>query len=420
MRRYKGLHRSNLPGLVLVAVITLIFFSCATNPAPLTEGFDINSSAGFVSFYSKDLGLRITPVLDNGMGETVKNWDWWSRKTDFRIACPPGVQEFIVRHQQYEERFSIPVESGRVTFVGFRRQIDSVDVSTSGSYSTGTTTTTTTTYYVRSSISRMSLPVDSDRLDMESMIAGLSDSDWAIRHYCLKAIIKGDFFDNNADSRLADMVSYQSIEDPIWMVRKEADKLVRRKGLTQPTTPIFFDSFEDEVYGVWKKGEDKGSSFLPSDGGYRITAPKGGAGWSMRDIDFYLGKYLKNRDTFRIVAELSWLKGNDSQAFGLCFGESDEDFIIFCMSGNGGAVSGKYQNGQWDKTLVPWNQAASTEIARRNIHRIEVDKAGNQWGFSVDGVFIAEITNDDWENPGEIGCYVSGPQIVDFRTLAVY
>ena len=365
--------------------------------------------------YSRDLHIKITPVVDGVLGETVKNWDWWSRNKDFRIACPPGTHEFIVNHKDYEERFRIPVEAGRITFLSFRQQIQLIESDMSYVPGGGTRTSTTTTYYVRATLSEVTLPADPAELDASSFGAALEDPDWGIRHYAIKKLTSGKIVIDEDDAAL---ISRISVEDPVRIVRDSAEKFLKRRNFPRPAPPLFFESFEYDVSSHWKVGTESETEvqYELSPAGYRVFVPKGRYGWSMRDIAWA----LDDRDSCRIAAECSWIGGSDTQAFGLSFGEGEENFLVFCISRNGGAFVGHIRENTWQEDAVPWEQTAAAEIDARTVHRIEVEREGDSYSFQVDGVPIADFAVEGLESPEEVGVFVSGYQAVVFHKLVVY
>jgi hypothetical protein len=335
--RMQGIKNSNFNRLlILLSLLYVLAISSCTSVINLDSDAVPEGSEGYISIYSRDLRIKITPVTDGIQGETIQNSDWWSTKKDFRISCSPGVHEFIINHQNYKERFLIPVKSGQITFLSFRRQIQDVETSTSGWYgsSTGITTTTTTTYYVRASLSNATLPVNPAELDNRTLKAALDDTDWGIRHYTVKILTRGDFPVND---EIADLIGRMSVEDPVEAIRISAGKLLRQKKLPQPPQSLFIDSFETNVRTHWKIGREEGAKnqFQLSPGGYQVSVSKGRFALSMRNnsID------LSNRESCRIALECSWLSGKENQAFGLVFGNNEEDFLVFCLSRNGGAIA---------------------------------------------------------------------------------
>lgn len=416
LQRILRTNRNIVFAAIFAVLGALATASCATG-AKLTDDMALDGSEGYISVYSRKLGIKITPVVDGVLGETLKNSDWWSTKEDFRIACPPGTHEFIVNHKDYEERFLIPVEAGRITFLSFRQQNQSVESSTSGFYGSygGVTTTTTYTYFIRASVSTVTLSADPERLDASSLGVALEDPDWGIRHYAVKVLTGGKF---EIDGDTAALIGRMSVEDPFASVRISAGKLLERKNLPRPAPPLFFESFEWNVSSRWKVGKDPETEeqFELSPAGYQVFAPKGRAGWSLRDI----AKDLDDRDSCLMALECSWIGGSDTHAFGLMFGESEENFLIFCISRNGGVFVGRYWEDKWQEAAVPWEQTAAAEIAARTVHRIEVERAGDSYSFQVDGIPIADFTTDGLNFPDEVGVYVSGPQTVVFHKLMVY
>ncbi len=110
------------------------------------------------------------------------------------------------------------MESGRITFLSFRQQNQSVDSATSGFYGSygGVTTTTTYTYFIRASVSTVILSADPAGLDASSLGTALEDPDWGIRHYAVKVLTGGKI---EIDGDTAALIGRMSVEDPVASVR---------------------------------------------------------------------------------------------------------------------------------------------------------------------------------------------------------
>jgi len=375
-----------LASLALALACSLALPSCQT--LKIADTLPEGSAKGYVSFYTLGLGIEISKVEGGVELPAARNHDFFNNYRDYRVACPVGTSEFVVRHGNYSQSFKVDVQADRVSCLSFREQI--LDSSSSTTYMGlgGSSTTTVTTYFVRGSRGAHALPADPKASDPEPFLSALADPDWGTRDSALDGLLR---IRPKLDEAQAALVSRMAFEDEARVVRQDAAKLLGALGLKVPSPALFLESFESNLGNHWFAGEGAGkTAFALDPDGYRITSTDENSHWS----GVNLGKKIAALADYDAIIECEWRGGQDNKAFGLFLGSDLKDFHAFCVSKNGGAMAELFRNSADKSADLRWSQEASASIAADPVVRISVAKRGASYSMKVDGV-MSRILPDD-------------------------
>lgn len=389
----------------LAAGIGFVFLlvSCAT--LGTHDDLDPGAAKGWVMFLNDEIVAPITiaPVSAGVEGPAFRSTDRVIG-APVRIACPPGPNEFVVRHQHYQERIIVQVAEDAITYVGVQAQVTAHDF---------TGTATTTTYLVRSTAGIHPLPLHQDVPDPAPYLAALSDTDWATRMEAVRGLLR---LRPVLDPARVEQLTAMAREDPSHAVSASARVLLKKLALPVPAPPIISWSFRENVE-LWSAGvsETIVTSYVPE--GYLLEGKGREMFWWRTRFPPEIGA----REDLDIVMECSWKNGARNMAFGMTIGGDDRSFNAFCVNAQGGAVVLSLKDGALASgpSPVPWTDAASAQIVARPVTRIEVRKRGADYSLSVNGIPAGGFSDESRLAIGRIGVYLSGAQSVVFHKIVV-
>lgn len=380
-----------------------LFLSCTS--LPIYDVLPSEEPRGYVAFHTVNgqpgnpgIDLLISQFLDGKSESEAPHIRFMQGPV--RFACPPGENEFVVSHQNWQQRLVINVMQDAVTWAGVRGIV--TDVKTVSGYNTPGSTTTT--YTLQSSVGSHPLPLRADPAELNRYLAAMTDDDWATRYAAVRALLEMDVsFDTEAVKILTKVAG----EDPITLIRHWARELLSDRKLPVPQEPRYIESWEES--GPWVVGTTDTYSFGFVSSGYEARIEgKDDARWAfVRAPEPVWQK--RNLDA---VIELRWTGGSDIGGFGLLLGQSSNDFYAYCISGNSGAAVLNYTDGGFAGFAIPWTMDAESAIDHAGFSRIEVQLRGEKISMKVNDIPIGEFQDTRNLLLEQIGVYIYGAQVV--------
>lgn len=184
-----------------------------------------------------------------------------------------------------------------------------------------------------------------------------------------------------------------------------------------PTT-LFSDDFNGERDCGWAIYSRGGGSAAIENASMRITVSQPGQMWWTNPGRMF--------DDVIITAEARQVSGPNDNAYGLiCRYQSEENFYVFLISGDGYYAIGKYQSGAENVTyLTPDGQFQVSDAIHTGIATNEMRASciGNQLSLEVNGVPLISVTDPTFVT-GDIGVaagtLAAGTAIVEFDNVQV-
>jgi tetratricopeptide (TPR) repeat protein len=176
---------------------------------------------------------------------------------------------------------------------------------------------------------------------------------------------------------------------------------------------LFHEEFDDNR-NKWFERNDAEIFYQVQNGQYHFDHRRDKGGW------FAWPQTLVSIDEsgdFRIESTLTKISGVDNSAYELVWGMEDiGNCYTFGISGDGGFLYGKYQQGRW-QTLIDWTKSA--HINRGNLtNTLAVEKSGERIKFYVNGHVVAESAYEKGFGR-RIGFSLNNKMAVDFDNLTV-
>jgi len=181
---------------------------------------------------------------------------------------------------------------------------------------------------------------------------------------------------------------------------------------------LFQDDFGGEQDCGWTLYNQGGAVVEIEDGVFRISSSQPGQIWWSNPA--------RNFDDVIMTVEARQVSGPDDNAYGvLCRYQSEENFYVFLISGDGYYAIGKYQSGSNQITYLTGdgqylysdaiNQGVATNLIRASC-------VGNELSLAVNGLPLATVSDPTFVT-GDIGLGVSafelGTAVVQFDDLLV-
>lgn len=181
---------------------------------------------------------------------------------------------------------------------------------------------------------------------------------------------------------------------------------------------LFRDDFSGEEDCGWTLYNQGGAVLEIEDGVFRLSSSQPGQIWWSNPG--------RNFDDVILTVEARQMSGPDDNAYGmLCRYQSEENFYLFLISGDGYFAIGKYQSGSNQITYLSGdgqyqysdaiNQGVATNLIRASC-------IGNELSLAVNGLPLATV-NDPTFVTGDVGLGVSafelGTAVVEFDDMSV-
>jgi hypothetical protein len=387
--------------------LAVLLASCATQP--IRDNLEPEAPRGWVAFVSEqDLFIQIVQIENGLESEPFNNTDFWM--SPVAIARAPGRGDFIVQHKDsrgrlLEERLVVPVTEKAITYVGIRKQVESI---VRGSE-------TTITYYVRSSVGAHPLPYGGESTDPGLFLDALDDPDWGTRSQALAALerMRQDL-DDAAIYRLTAIAR----EDPSYPVRNAANGLLKALRKPMPARALAMVSFQWSA-DDWQIGTSSGSVTTLVPDGYLLEGKDTeSATWRMPYQQGTINlRALANREDLDFILECSWMSGKQANAFGLALGSDAETFHAFCVSRNNGMIIARFADNLYASAPMPWKTDRAAAVDRAPFTRIVVSKRGDRYEMSVNGTPVGGFTDETSLAVTRFGVFVDDVQSVVFRKI---
>jgi hypothetical protein len=181
---------------------------------------------------------------------------------------------------------------------------------------------------------------------------------------------------------------------------------------------LFFDDFNGEQDCGWAVYNRGGGAAAIENSAMQITVNQPGQLWwtnPARDFDDVI-----------ITVEARQVSGPNDNAYGLiCRYQSEKDFYVFLVSGDGFYAIGKYQSGSENVVYLTENQqfqpsdAINVGVAS---NELRASCVGNQLSFEVNGIPLISVTDPTFVR-GDVGVaagtLVAGTGVIEFDNVQV-
>lgn len=180
---------------------------------------------------------------------------------------------------------------------------------------------------------------------------------------------------------------------------------------------LFRDGFVDNRCG-WLLYQDSGATVAIEEEVLTITSNQPGQIWWTNP-----GREF---DDVIVAVEARQIDGPDNNAYGvICRYQSEENFYVFLVSGDGYYAIGKYQTGSEQITyLLDGDAYQFSDVINQGVatNQIRASCVGNELGLSVNGIPLATVTDNTFVR-GDIGLGASpleaGTTIIHFDDIEV-
>jgi hypothetical protein len=181
---------------------------------------------------------------------------------------------------------------------------------------------------------------------------------------------------------------------------------------------LFADDFSGEQNCGWILYDQGAATVTLADGAMRLSTSQQGQIWWTNP-----GKLF---DDAIITVRARQVDGPDDNAYGIiCRYQSEQNFYIFLISGDGYYAIGKYQSGSPAiQYLSGEGQYQFSDVINQGVasNEIRASCAGNELSLAVNGIPLATITDPTFVT-GDIGLGVStfqpGTAVVEFDDVRV-
>jgi hypothetical protein len=130
-------------------------------------------------------------------------------------------------------------------------------------------------------------------------------------------------------------------------------------------------------------------------------------------VNFRFEKQLP--DNFDIELATYWKRGEDNNPYGLLLGLDENNFLVFCISGNGQAMVGFFQDQKYVQNLIPWKKM---EIISASKNTIKVEVRGKSLNYRVNGHTAGSVENAIFGYQA-CGPILANKQAVCYRLLKI-
>jgi hypothetical protein len=181
---------------------------------------------------------------------------------------------------------------------------------------------------------------------------------------------------------------------------------------------LFTDDFSGEQDCGWILYEQGSAAASLVEGALRLTTSQQGQIWWTNPGRLF--------DDAIIIARARQVDGPDDNAYGLiCRYQSEQNFYIFLISGDGYYAIGKYQTGSPQiQYLSGEGQYQFSDVINQGVatNEIRASCIGNELSLSINGIPLATVTDPTFVT-GDVGLGVStfqpGTAVVEFDDIRV-
>lgn len=178
---------------------------------------------------------------------------------------------------------------------------------------------------------------------------------------------------------------------------------------------LFNDDFEGEKDCGWIFYNESGVTATIVDGVLRINNPLSGAiTWANADRNF---------DDVIITVQAHQADGPDDNAYGvICRYQSNENFYVFLISGDGHYAIGKYQSNMQVTYLSGGGQYTYNDVINQGeaTNQIRASCIGNELSLMVNGILLETVTDPTFVT-GDIGvgasAFAPGTAVIEFDNI---
>jgi hypothetical protein len=173
------------------------------------------------------------------------------------------------------------------------------------------------------------------------------------------------------------------------------------------------DDFDGTNDCGWVMYSGRGVEEVIEDGAFRIeTSQPGYIGWTLADLKL---------DDVVITTQSRQLEGPDDNAYGvICRYQSEDNYYVFLISGDGFYAIGKFQSGSDEiQYLTGDGGYAPTDAINQGpaVNQIEASCVGNELSLSINGLFVDSV-DDPTFVIGDVGLgagtFQPGTVVVEF------
>jgi hypothetical protein len=179
---------------------------------------------------------------------------------------------------------------------------------------------------------------------------------------------------------------------------------------------LFNDDFEGERDCGWVLYNGNGVATTIEDGVLRLSnSLSGEIAWANLDRSF---------DDTIVSVQARQISGPDDNAYGvICRYQSNENFYVFLISGDGHYAIGKYQSGEVDISYLTENgQYVFSDVINQGAaaNEIRASCVGNQLSLAINGIPLETVTDTTFVR-GDIGLGAStfqpGTTVIEFDDI---
>jgi hypothetical protein len=216
-----------------------------------------------------------------------------------------------------------------------------------------------------------------------------------------------------------DQVRKHYFEERDFKVREQIRKRFSKADMQFSADNIlYWDAFQDKeapdmLHGNSIKPSDcrwpvDGRQYYYDERGFNFDKETDGWSWINMNVE-------KLPDKFDIELVSIWKTGKDGSPFGLLLGLDKNNFLGFCISKNGHATAGQFQNQGYLKDLISWKPVA--EIKATN-NKITVQVRGRSVAYLVNGTRVGAFQNESFSYR-TFGLIVGSQQAACFSLLKI-
>ncbi len=409
MKIRSGIARGILSLIILIALLLTSFTAC-NNMRIYKDEIGNGKPKGYVAFHSPTTVIQVYGFQD---GRKIDEGKKFFGFRPMGIARAPGEHEFIIYHtsaygEEYKERFSVSVYPDAITYVSVCKQM------------LGKVTTLGENYQVNISVGSTPMPILPKPTDTKRITSALSDRDWGTRRFALRGFLQIKVV---PDSTTLERIRFLASRDRYYEVRFAAFELLKSLGEKIPSTPLFFDTFQNNFYPKeynsylpWYTGTKEGESDYYFDGeGYNIDSKAETWAWEMKD----LLELLSDVPNYDIEVDASWKEGVTNFDYGFVLLRDKGDYYHLSISKNGSGRVGLIRNSVLQDPLIPWQNHSNGSIFSNDVCNLKLEVRGKDATYFVNGAVIGKFKLYNGFTPNMIGLFIYGKQKVVFKSIRI-
>lgn len=417
MKIRSGNARGRLSLMTLLTLLLTSFTAC-NNMRIYKDEIETGKPKGYVAFHSPVTTIQVYSFQDGReIDEDMKFFGF----RPAGITRAPGKHEFIIYHTPqygdvYKERFSVSVYPDAITYVSVAQQgLGKV------------TSVSEFNYRVNISVGSTPMPISPEPTDIKRLTSALSDKDWGTRRFALRGLREIKVI---PDSMTLERIRFLTSRDRYKEVRRAAFELLESLDEEIPSSPLFFETFQDNYYHPWYKtyhprhfdylpwyiGTKDGESDYYFDGeGYNIDSRAEKWAWEIKD----LLDLLSDIPNYNIEVDVSRKEGVSNLDYGFVLLQNRENYYHLSISKNGSGRVGLIDNSVLQDPLIPWQNHAKESIFSNNVSNLKLEVRGRDATYIVNGTVIGRFKLYDGFTPNMIGLFTYGKQKIVFKSIRI-